>query len=62
MKQINKLFTQNDIRFALGNALMDLNKNVINEVAPEQRIFLNKLSLRLISMVLANLGIEKELY
>ena len=61
MKQINKLFTQNEIRIALGNALMDLNKNVINEVPQEQKIMLNKLSLRLISMVLANLGIEKEM-
>lgn len=61
MKQINKVYTQNDIRIALGNALMDLNKNVINEVPKEQRMMLNKLSLRLISMVLSNLGIDKEM-
>lgn len=61
MKQINKIFTQNDIRLALGNALMDINKTVINEVPPEQKIFLNKLLLRLIAIVLANLGIDKDM-
>jgi hypothetical protein len=61
MKQVNKIFTQNDIRLALGNALMDINKTVINEVPKHQKIFLNKLLLRMIAVVLANLGIDKEM-
>lgn len=61
MKQVNKIFTQNDIRLALGNALMDINKTVINEVPQQQKVFLNKLLLRLIATILANLGIDKEM-
>ena len=60
MKQINKIFTENDIRLVLGNALMEINKTVINEVDPKQKIFLNKLCLRLIAIILANLGIDKD--
>lgn len=60
MAQNNKQFTTEQLRLALGVALMDLNKNILGEVNRQQKTAINKICLRLIATTLANLGIDKE--
>ena len=61
IKSMNKSFSNDEIRLALGKALLDINNNVINDLPIQQRVRMNKLCLRLIAIALAELGIDKEI-
>lgn len=51
-------FTDNDLRIALGNALISLNNETIVSSSKKERIILNKLALKLISNILKELNIK----
>lgn len=53
-----KKISEEQLRVALGNALISLNAEILNNRTPEEKIMMNKLALKLISNTLTELGIE----
>lgn len=52
------MFTEEQLRIALGNSLISLNKEVVNNKTEMERLLLNKFALKLIDNILKELHIN----